>query len=440
VIARVRPSIRRTARIVLPILIVVGAWQIWDNVETRRLESAYTRVRPRVSKAKPIGNSSAAVADSAGRFYDAAAVAVRDSGSYGPQETLLAVLVRAREALRSGRELSPEDRTRADAFLARNDLALQLVDRGASLPYEVYRGSGFNERVSGTWTAERVTALATLAALRRRDGAAAARSLNSRVQLVRALSPDTFSSLLKAGAVLNQATDIAMLLAVPGVSDADLQILDTHLAQTYRDDELRRLIAGYAQASYDFVSAASGANSWQYGHLGVPLHPLLAHRLTATMETSAEAIEMAGRPWPERIMEMKTLQDHSTIVGNVFLSYPWWQVAEIAKEAVAYLGRGLTATRAARVAIAVEEYRRRTGALPTSLAALGIDRDTTIDPFSGAPLEYTVTASGFQVYSVGDNGRDDGGAIEEVLRKGASPGRGERPDIGVRVEYRQQGR
>lgn len=66
---------------------------------------------------------------------------------------------------------------------------------------------------------------------------------------------------------------------------------------------------------------------------------------------------------------------------------------------------------------------------------LGLDRDAVLDPFSGQPLIYRADGRGFAVYSVGVNGRDDSAAIDVQPTKGTAPGRGERPDIGVKVTY-----
>jgi len=46
------------------------------------------------------------------------------------------------------------------------------------------------------------------------------------------------------------------------------------------------------------------------------------------------------------------------------------------------------------------------------------------DPFSGKPLLYRTEKSGFLVYSVGENGKDDQGDIERA--------NGKQPDIGFR--------
>ena len=78
--------------------------------------------------------------------------------------------------------------------------------------------------------------------------------------------------------------------------------------------------------------------------------------------------------------------------------------------------------RAARGAMAVERYRLARGALPSSLgdlvpAYLDIVPE---DPFTGRPLRYEKLGKGLVVYSVGPDGRDDGGWEEPpyARRKG----------------------
>ena len=66
---------------------------------------------------------------------------------------------------------------------------------------------------------------------------------------------------------------------------------------------------------------------------------------------------------------------------------------------------------AARAALAVERYRLSEGTLPESLTDL-VPRfleGVPADPYAGGPMLYESRAGGFVVYSVGLDGRDDGG-------------------------------
>jgi hypothetical protein len=67
--------------------------------------------------------------------------------------------------------------------------------------------------------------------------------------------------------------------------------------------------------------------------------------------------------------------------------------------------------RCALVALAAERYRRAQGDWPRAPANLvpGYLPAVPLDPFDGAPLRYRRTDDGVVVYSVGEDGRDDGG-------------------------------
>lgn len=68
--------------------------------------------------------------------------------------------------------------------------------------------------------------------------------------------------------------------------------------------------------------------------------------------------------------------------------------------------------RDAQTAVAIERYRlRHSGALPENLDALVPDLMPSLpkDPFGGKSLRFKKLEKGYAVYSVGENGKDDGG-------------------------------
>lgn len=71
------------------------------------------------------------------------------------------------------------------------------------------------------------------------------------------------------------------------------------------------------------------------------------------------------------------------------------------------LARTLAVLRVARVALAVAEFRARTGEVPASLSALvpAYLPAVPLDPWDGAPLRYDAG----KVWSIGDDQKDDGG-------------------------------
>jgi hypothetical protein len=78
-------------------------------------------------------------------------------------------------------------------------------------------------------------------------------------------------------------------------------------------------------------------------------------------------------------------------------------------------------TRALRVFNALTEYRERTGREANGLADLALPQDATLDPYSGQPLKVTRTKDGWLIYSVMENGVDDGGDFTEHRDLGLAP-------------------
>src|SRR5262249_25938289 len=72
--------------------------------------------------------------------------------------------------------------------------------------------------------------------------------------------------------------------------------------------------------------------------------------------------------------------------------------------------------RCALAALAAERYRRQTGDWPRSLADLVPNYLSAVplDPFDATQLRYRRTAEGAVIYSVGRDGRDDGGNTEPL--------------------------
>jgi len=73
--------------------------------------------------------------------------------------------------------------------------------------------------------------------------------------------------------------------------------------------------------------------------------------------------------------------------------------------------KDIACLRSARVALAVQRYRLTTGNLPDALADLVPTYLDTVpkDPFDSSELRYKKLRTGFVVYSIGEDGIDDGG-------------------------------
>jgi hypothetical protein len=135
-----------------------------------------------------------------------------------------------------------------------------------------------------------------------------------------------------------------------------------------------------------------------------------------------QAIEIAKRPPEEQqtaLQELEgTLQEAPKVAKMV--------LPAIVKVREAYV-RNLAQMRCAAVALAAERYRRQNDRWPAKLADLvrsRLLRKVPADPYDGRPLRYRKLKNGVVVYSVGPDGRDDGGKIDRKnpVAKGTDQG------------------
>jgi hypothetical protein len=153
------------------------------------------------------------------------------------------------------------------------------------------------------------------------------------------------------------------------------------------------------------------------------------------LQMTADARRAARLPWPDRIDAMKSIPEHRSRLPEIVPFAASWRVLSSYQDATRRSGAGVAALRCARLALALELYRRQRGSLPDRLEDLQADLGSgaILDPFTGKPLIYRVDRNSYVLYSVGPDGRDDGGKISPQPVKGRVPGTGPIPDVGVRV-------
>ncbi len=160
-----------------------------------------------------------------------------------------------------------------------------------------------------------------------------------------------------------------------------------------------------ALATADWEPALRNVNSW-FGRV------VAALRIEDRASREKELDKFAA--------DLKSLKEKATVsrndlngenVGNLVISLlmPAFQKAQTASDRWEQTRRNLG------VAFALAAYRRDTGHYPAKLDDLAPKYLAAIpaDLFSGKPLIYRPTANGYLLYSVGVNGKDDGGRTPE---------------------------
>jgi hypothetical protein len=127
----------------------------------------------------------------------------------------------------------------------------------------------------------------------------------------------------------------------------------------------------------------------------------------------SEVIDVARLPMHEQAAAEKAIKDDLT-------KFPSGSLTRAFLPGLTSLGnssrRKAASMRCLQVLLALEHYRRDRGGCPEKLAELtpGLMKVVPLDPFDGKPLRYKKVADGVIVYSVGQDGIDNGGNIERV--------------------------
>ena len=175
------------------------------------------------------------------------------------------------------------------------------------------------------------------------------------------------------------------------------------------------------------------------------VRPLRDQRLVEELDEFDAAMAVAKQPWPAKLDAVaefgKTRQAQRSpsqrpgIIEGLTRPLGAHMAANALTGYINVMTETLARNRISAAAIAVARYRRdHTGACPETLQQLGAAYlpAPSIDPYSGTELKYRYDASGYRVYSVGANRKDDGGVWEQHSDLQLSR-RGNPLDIGIEV-------
>jgi hypothetical protein len=201
---------------------------------------------------------------------------------------------------------------------------------------------------------------------------------------------------------------------------------------SYRDDLRRCIQTEEAALGLPVILSAvdpadAGAAKWLHHHvpplavrtLDSPLYRVffLADDLAAYRRVMRSFLDLAGRPYHEARADWDALdKDILARRGGGILS--GLLLPNVTK--CAHLAARTDAThRLAQLALAAEAYRAKTGNLPESPDELTPDYVARIptDPCAGRPLRLKRDGKDLLLYSVGPDGKDDGGAPWDEARK-----------------------
>lgn len=357
----------------------------------------------------------------------------------GEESELMPVVGRAKLPLRT-EALAEETKTLITGYLADNEQTLELLHKGAAIEHSRYPidlSKGFEALMpylSDIRTGTRLLKLEAVVHAENDKPQMAVGSIASSIGLARSLSkePLLISQLVRIACQTLAVSTVERVINRTEFTDAQLVSLSRILANAEDPSAMVRAFAGErcVGASIFKMPAAqiprmldmAGDRPHLLGVLAISLYKFvgLADMDAAVyLDLMNDYIKAMQLP-PHQRQEAASAVD--TKFGEISRIHVFLRVIMPALSRVTTLDvRTIAQVRTAQAGLAIERYHLATGKLPDSLSnLLPAYLDTTPkDPFDGKDLRYKKLETGFVVYSIGEDGNDDGG--KEKPRKKVRP-------------------
>lgn len=336
----------------------------------------------------------------------------------------------------------------AEAMIEANALGLEMADRAAQLPFRAFApGTDYSYRWQQLHEVGRIAALRSgVLALAGNDRASA--SLSSQIRQLRVFwGEGALDETAVAEGLGDAAKSLSWLLERSPPSDGDLARLDAALASLDDDRVLVRglliLRAAALEAWLRYLcelppSVGEGLEVRMPG-LGVWFaRPYIRDQVNERLRMFREVLQIASlRPGNRMFEALNRIK-----AGNRksrFLPHSNRDVVMLTTLRARSFFEAQSLGRVARAAISVERFRKTNGGLPASLEQLRLADGSPLppDPMTGAPLRLTADGANYVIYSIGSDGKDDGGSVfgQAAASSWAKP----RPatDWGIRIRLSQ---
>jgi len=357
----------------------------------------------------------------------------------GEEIKLMPVVGRAELPART-EPLTEETKALITEYLADNEQALELLHKGTAIEHSRYPvdfSKGFATllpHLSDLRTGAKLLKLEAILHAENTEPQSAARSITSIIGLARSLSkePLLISQLVRIACQALAVSTLERAINRAEFTDDQLVNLCRTLADAQDLSGMTRAFAGERCVGVSIFKTPSSKIITLLDETG--RHPLLLGALAislyrfaglADMDAAAyldlmnDYIKAMQLPPYQRQDAVGTIKDKFETISKIhvllrMIMPAFSRVTTIDIRIVAQL-------RSAQVGLAIERYRLATDKLPDTLADLLPAYLDTIpkDPFDGKDLRYKKLEAGFVVYSIGEDGNDDGG--KEKPRKKVRP-------------------
>jgi hypothetical protein len=211
------------------------------------------------------------------------------------------------------------------------------------------------------------------------------------------------------------AAQIYDALSAGPVSAELHQSLDMELAKYDDPQQLVEVMTTERAVSADWLDAHRGEVPSVLFHMfGWPLKSYQV----GVLDAMEEQIELAGQPWYKISGRFGVGDSPARQTGHGTLAELLMPAVKAAYQARA---RSLAVSRSLRIYNALQQFAEKNGREATGLEELGLPQEAIIDPYSGEPLKFKHTDDDWIIYSVMENGVDDGGDFKGLKDYGVAP-------------------
>ena len=327
-----------------------------------------------------------------------------------------------------GKPMPDEMKNAITGYLAMNEEALRLLHKAAIMRHCRFEMAGSDRRAQhGTEIRQAVRLLALEAILQAEDQqpAKTTDSIACEIGVVRLLADEQGVIALLLRIACQGLVKMTVEQSLNRVSlDADqLSILATKFAESEDEGAVARALVGEWASTEQFFAASVGDRLSALMASDVSLYELFLYEYAGLREFDhVRSLQLINQyvtavklPLPERLRIARSVKQRAEQSSRWL---PFTRLNTAGLLVITYDARRIAYGRLCEAGIAVEEYRLTQSGLPETISAL-TPKPIPLDPFDGQPLRYRKLAKGYVVYSVGEDGKDDGGTEP---RKGYLPG------------------
>jgi hypothetical protein len=243
--------------------------------------------------------------------------------------------------------------------------------------------------------------------------------LEDELHLARSLrhEPSLICYLVRVACTALTLNALERTLSVTSFTDEQLVRMDRMLAEAAATMDLTEALISERCFTIEYIRDPSLLGPiYGNGVLSVPgLRRIGMADILDYMTRCVEASDLSPVERVARFRQIREeLQDLSVLhVVAKMLAPGLGRVAELDLRVAAHLDL-------ARCALAIERYRLATGKVPNDLDTLVPDYlgQVPLDPFDGRPVRYRPAATGYRLYSIMEDGKDNGGLARDEVNKG----------------------